>query len=199
METIALLADIPLFSHLQRADLERVAGMAQRLRFEKGEVILREDSRDNRLFVVLEGKVGVVKDLGDKKEKHLYTFGPYAHIGEMALIDESRRSASVVAETDTVVLSIDNWDLKQEIHRNPDLALELLKNLSWRLRAMNKIVRNTLGTMAPICAKCHKILEPSNKWVTLQQYVQDHSEIEVSHSICPDCSIKHYPHFYDIA
>ena len=199
METIALLADIPLFSHLKKADLERVAGMAQRLRFEKGGVILREDSRDNRLFVVLEGKVGVVKDLGNKKEKHLYTFEPYAHIGEMALIDESRRSASVVAETDTVVLSVDNWDLKQEIHRNPDLALELLKNLSWRLRAMNKIVRNTLGTMAPICAKCHKILEPSNKWVTIQQYVQDHSEIEVSHSICPDCSIKHYPHFYDIA
>ena len=199
METIVLLADIPLFSHLEKRDLERVATLTQRRGFQKGEVIIEEDSLDNRLFVVLEGQVGVIKDLGTKKEKHLYTFEPYAHIGEMALIDESRRSASVVAETDVCVLSVDNWDLKREIHRNPDLALELLKNLSWRLRAMNKIVRSTLGTLAPICAKCHKICEPSNQWVSVKQYVQDHSEIEVSHSICPECSVKHFPQFYDSA
>lgn len=197
METIAFLEDIPLFTHLDKADLERIAALARPKLHAKGDVIIREDGRDSRLFIVIEGKVNVVKDLGNKNEKLLHTFEPYAHFGEMALIDESKRSASVVAETDVQVLSIDNWDLNQEIHRNPGLAVDLLKNLSWRLRAMNRIIRSTLGTMAPICAKCHKICDPESKWVTVEKYVRDHSEIEVNHSICPDCSTTHFPQFYD--
>ena len=176
--------------------MRRIAHLARLRKFEKGEVIIREESQDNRLFIVIEGKVSVVKDLGNPMEKHLQTFEPYAHLGEMSLIDESRRSASVVAETDVQVLSVDNWDLKKEIRRNPDLALELLRNLSWRLRAMNKILRSTLGTMAPICAKCHKICDSDSQWVTVKKYVQDHSEIEVNHSICPECSARHFPQFY---
>ena len=196
MEPASLLSKIPLFARLQAADLERIASLAKILRFHNGEVIIREESIDNRLFIVMDGRVGVVKDLGGSKERHLQRFKPYAHFGEMSLIDESARSASVVAEADIEVLAIDNWDLKDEIRRNPDLGLELLRNLSWRLRAMNKIIRSTLGTMAPICAKCHKIRDGNSRWVTVEKYIQDHSEIEVNHSLCPECSARLFPQFY---
>jgi CRP-like cAMP-binding protein len=196
METTSLLENIPLFSHLDAADLERIAHLAQFENYQKGQVIIREHTLDNRLFVLIEGRVAVVKDLDTPKQRHLQHFEPYAHLGEMSLIDESARSASVVADTDVEVLTIDNWDLKQEIRRNPNLGLELLKNLSWRLRAMNKIIRSTLGTMAPICAKCHKIRDNDCRWITIERYIQDHSEIEVNHSICPECSASLFPQFY---
>jgi CRP-like cAMP-binding protein len=198
VKNVDVLSKIGLFSLLDPADLENMAMSLQGASYRRGAVIIKEGDEDFRLFIVVRGEVDIVKAYGDKKEKHLHVFGPYSYFGEMSLIDGLKRSASAVAKTDVEVLSINQWDLRQEIRKNPDIAFELLKMLSWRARAMNKIIQKTLGNMAPICVNCNRICERDNVWTSIESYINDHSEMEISHSICPECSETLFPQFYEM-
>jgi CRP-like cAMP-binding protein len=164
--------------------------------FHEGDVIIREGDRDNRLFIVVSGEVEVKKNFGSKNETSLGTLGPLSYFGEMALIDDLVRSASVIAKKDTEVISLDQWNLRQEIERYPAMAIELLQLLSWRIRAIEKNMIRTLGALLPICANCKKIRDENNLWISIEEYITDHSEAEFSHSICPGCAENLYPDFY---
>ena len=52
-----------------------------------------------------------------------------------------------------------------------------------------------LSGLLPICASCKKVREDSGYWTQIEAYVQDHSEAEFSHGICPECEKKLYPEF----
>ncbi len=56
---------------------------------------------------------------------------------------------------------------------------------------------NLLSGMLPICASCKKIRDDKGYWNQIETYIRDHSEVEFSHGICPDCAKKLYPEFYD--
>ena len=54
-----------------------------------------------------------------------------------------------------------------------------------------------LSGMLPICASCKKIRNDGGYWEQIEAYIQEHSEVEFSHGICPDCAVKLYPDFFD--
>ena len=110
------------------------------------------------------------------------------YFGEMALIDDLVRSASVVARDETTVLCIDQWNLRKEIVKYPVLAIELLQMLNRRLRALEKNFVNTIGTLLPICAHCKKIKDQNGSWLTIEAYIADHTDSEFSHEVCPQCT-----------
>ncbi len=195
MNDADFLANVSLFSLMKRNDLERIATLAQRHSFGKGDIIIHEGDRDRRLFVILGGKVEVIKNLGSKKETCLGTFGPLSYFGEMALIDDLVRSASVVAKEDTQILSLNQLNLRREIENYPLISIELLQMLSRRIRVIEKTLINTLGGILPICANCKKIRDKNGSWIPMEVYISDRSETEFSHSICPECSEKLYPEF----
>ena len=188
-----IISKISIFSLMKKRDLGRIAKLAQRDLIHKGEVIIREGDRDGRLFIIISGEVEVIKNLGKKNEQRLNILGPHRYFGEMALIDDLARSASVIAKEDTQVLIIEKWNLHQEIAKYPTLALELLQVLSRRLRATEKSMINTLGAFLPICANCKKIREEDGSWRSVEEYVTEHSQTEFSHSVCPECVKKLYP------
>jgi CRP-like cAMP-binding protein len=161
-------------------------------------VIIREGGRDRRLFIIISGEVEVIKGLGSKKERHLRTLGPHSYFGEMSLIDDLVRSASVVAKGDTQILSLDQWNLRKEIEKYPAMAFELLQMLSRRIRTIEKGMINMLGALLPICANCKKIRESNGTWTPIEEYITDRSEAEFSHSICRECAEKLYPEFYKV-
>ena len=111
----------------------------------------------------------------------------------MALVDALARSASVVAKETTEIVSLDQPDFHKEVERNPAIAFELLTVLSHRVRALEKIIMNSLGGLVPICMHCKNIRDESESWVRLEEYITDRSEAEFSHGICPDCLRKLYP------
>ncbi|MBI4640287.1 MAG: cyclic nucleotide-binding domain-containing protein, partial [Candidatus Tectomicrobia bacterium] len=84
-------------------------------------------------FVIISGKVRVVKGIGGR-ERVIRTLGPHEYFGEMALLDEFRRSASVIAEEDTECLLLVRWDFRAELRLHPEIALHILPLLSRRLR-----------------------------------------------------------------
>lgn len=187
------LAGVSLFSLVKRKDLDRIAGLARHHAFHRGDLIIREGDRDNRLFIIVRGEVEVVKGYGGEKAKPIRTLGPRRYFGEMALIDDLARSASVTALTDTELLSLSQTALRQEIRRQPYIASELLRHLSRRIRAIEKTLMGMVGALLPICVSCKRIRDDEGHWVEIDTYIADHSDTEFSHGICPDCQKKLYP------
>jgi CRP/FNR family cyclic AMP-dependent transcriptional regulator len=136
MDNIEILSKIALFSLMKKRDLKRISKLSRRHRYEKGDVIVQEGARDGRLFVIISGEVAVMKDLGKPCEIHLRKLGSGTYFGEMALIDDYVRTASVVALNETEVLSLDQWNFRDEIKKYPSVAIELLQTLSRRIRAI---------------------------------------------------------------
>ncbi len=136
MDDADILSRVALFSLMKRRDLKRIAKLARHHSYDRGDVIVREGERDGRLFVIISGKVSVVKDLGGPSEKALRVLRSENYFGEMALIDEYVRTASVVADERTEVLSLDQWNIREEIRKYPAIAIELLQTLGRRLRAV---------------------------------------------------------------
>ena len=195
MNEIDFLSEVSLFSRMKSEDLKRIADQTRRQHFDKEEVIINEGTHGSKLFIIISGRVDAIKNLGGKNERVLGSFGPRSYFGEMALIDNLPRSASVVATEDTSTLTLE-WDLRKEIENSPAIAVELLKMLSQRIRASDKFIRNTLGSFLPICANCKKIREDDDSWTPIEVYIRDNSETEFSHGICPECAKKLYPEFY---
>ena len=134
MNDAEILLKIPLFSLMKKKDLRRIAKLAKHHSYKKGDLIVREGDRDGRLFIIISGEVEVVKDLGGRSEKSLRVFTSYNYFGEMALIDDYIRTASVVARNDTEVISLDQWNIREEIRKYPSIAIEIMQTLGRRLR-----------------------------------------------------------------
>jgi CRP-like cAMP-binding protein len=134
MDDSEFLSKIALFSPLKKKDQRRIAKLASHHIFKKGDVIIREGDRDGRVFVIISGEAGVIKDMGKESESLLAVFKAENYFGEMAILDDYIRAASVIARQDTEVLSLDQWNLREEILKNPSIAIELLQTLSRRLR-----------------------------------------------------------------
>jgi len=138
VDDIDYLGAVSLFSHLKKRELKKIARLAQHRSFQAGEMIVRQGDRDSRLFIILAGEVDVIKDHGNKNERYLRTLSPTSYFGEMALIDDFIRSASVIARKETRVLCLDQWDLRQAILKHPVLAIELLQMLNRRIQTLEK-------------------------------------------------------------
>ena len=103
--------------------------------FAKGTTIFKEGEQGDEFFVVVRGKVEVRS--GDR---HFETLGPDGIFGEMALIDDSPRSATVVALTDVTVAPIKESQFLFLVQNTPFFALNVMRVLAHRLRRQNKAV-----------------------------------------------------------
>jgi CRP-like cAMP-binding protein len=186
-EKVDLLTTVSLFSHLKEEELQRLASQSRYCSFKFGDVIIQEGERDDRLYILISGKVNVFKSYRTKKEKRLRSLESPTYFGEMALIDDLVRSATVVAVRDTKTLCLDKLDLDREIERSLIIAKKLLQMLNRRLLALEKTLVDATGGFIPICATCKKIINEEGSWLTIEQYIMDYTEFNLSHGICPEC------------
>jgi CRP-like cAMP-binding protein len=133
-QTADFLATIPLFSGLQRDELQRFADLTRERSYPKGSVILFQDDPGDSLFVLRAGRVKVVLIGEDGREVILGVLEPGAHFGELALIDDQPRSAHVIAMEDAQLLILRREDFRRRVEANPSVAWALLTELSRRLR-----------------------------------------------------------------
>ena len=131
------LAQVPLFSELNRRALGRLAKGTVRPQFAIGDVIVKEGEQAVAFFYLLSGRVEVVKGAEGASPKVLRTMGPGDFFGEMALLDNYLRSATVRALEDTECLQLWRWDFLYALRTNPHIAAEMLPVLSRRLRETN--------------------------------------------------------------
>ena len=134
MERLLALRNVPLFAHLNLDQLDAVAAFLEEQFFLAGEVVVREGDPGDHLYVLVEGEVDAVKDRGTPREHLLNSMQPPSYFGEIAILDRSPRSATVVASTDVRVLRLAGDRFRELILQSPEIAFEVLRVLTSRLR-----------------------------------------------------------------
>jgi CRP-like cAMP-binding protein len=131
----ALLKHIPLFGSLLPGELADMAASLQETCYPAGAVLFREGDYGDRFYIVLDGRIAIVKALGSDDERLLGLRGAGEFVGEMSLLSQDGlRTASVRIEVDARVLELTRADFDALLHRYPLLAYEMLRVLSIRLR-----------------------------------------------------------------
>jgi serine/threonine protein phosphatase PrpC len=132
-----ILRRIPLFQHMTYKELLGILGVARGRQFQAGQTVINEGETGDELFVIFRGKVEVRKG-----GMAIATLRAGGHFGEMGLVDQAPRSATVVAIEETSAISIDRENLLKLMRRDPLLAVKLLWSfvqvLSTRLRNTNE-------------------------------------------------------------
>lgn len=135
------LARIRLFKGIGPAGLRRIAAIAAEEQFKLGHVIFREGEPGNALYLILEGKIRISREVSGLGEEALAVLSPGDAFGEMALIDETPRSADARVHERCRLLVISKEALEDLLFLHKDLAYEILWNfvriLSARLRETN--------------------------------------------------------------
>jgi CRP/FNR family cyclic AMP-dependent transcriptional regulator len=134
-----LLKGVDLFSALDDQQLDTIAAMIIEKSYRKGDIILMEDDESNQsLFIIAKGEVKVVLTAEDGREAILASLKEGDFFGEMSLLDQEPRSATVRAVEESRLLTIRREDFLQAMKKQPDLALTLLAEMSRRLRKSNR-------------------------------------------------------------
>ena len=123
------LRNVPLFAELDDEDLGRLANQMKERRFAEGSPMTSEGSGGAGFFVITEGNATV--SVGGEAKA---TLGTGDYFGEIALIDEGMRSATITAATDVTAYGLTSWEFKPFVEDHPQVAWALLRTLAQRLR-----------------------------------------------------------------
>ncbi len=161
--SIEFLRRLSLFADLPEADLQALYQRAEPMTLPAGEWLMREGEIGDALYVVLEGGIEITKRSGEQ-EVVLAVRGPGEVIGELALLEQTPRSASGRAVQEARLLRIGKEAFKQMLAASPSAALALLHTFNTRLRSTEAMLRQTekmasLGTLAAGLA--HELNNPA--------------------------------------
>jgi CRP-like cAMP-binding protein len=124
------LASLPLFEGISAESMSRLAAVAGEQEFAPGQFIVRQGQVGTGLYLIADGSVRVVRGADE-----LATLGPGEFFGELSVIDQQPRNASVQAAEQTTVLAIASWDLLALLESDPALSLNLIRGLVARIRS----------------------------------------------------------------
>ena len=128
--SVELLQRVPLFAELKRRELERLSGSFKERTFAAGEPVAAEGEGGAGFFVIESGEA-VVKIHGDERGR----LGPGDYFGDIAMIDQGDRTASIEAESDLKCYGLTFWDFRPLIESDARIAWPLLQAMAKRLRA----------------------------------------------------------------
>jgi CRP/FNR family transcriptional regulator, cyclic AMP receptor protein len=123
------LRSVDLFAGMPERDLDRIAQQMREVRHSAGTEITVLGREGVGFMVILDGRAEVATLDGRTR-----TLGPGDHFGEMALLDQGGRSATITASTDMVLAAIAEWNFKPFLMEHPEVAFRLLQQLSRRVR-----------------------------------------------------------------
>ena len=137
-----MLENIELFSGLTEQDLALLERHAVSRTYPKGSIVIREREEAASLYVIVSGGVKVFMDNEEGKEIILNTLGPGEHFGELALLDDQPRSASVMTTQQSRFLVITKMQFKEVLAQHPDIAVGIIRSLSRRVRLLSDNVKS---------------------------------------------------------
>jgi len=127
-QKIELLSQVPLLSRCSKDELQRIAKLADLVEFREGDTLMKEGSRGQEFFVIVDGAAEVIKD-----GHRLAELGAGDWIGEIALLSDVPRTATVVASTQLETLVLTRQGLSSLIHDVPTIGTKVLAAVGERL------------------------------------------------------------------
>ncbi len=134
MTGASLLARVLLFADLDESDLEELAALLRRRRYDKGEVIFREGDPGTSLFIIEKGRIKLAIGSPEGNEVILDLLEPGDFFGELALLDREPRSADAVAIETSSLFTLEGVEFLRFLVERPQVAARLLVTMSHRLR-----------------------------------------------------------------
>jgi CRP-like cAMP-binding protein len=136
------LRAIPLFRRVSEGDLEELATHLIERRFPKNATVVEEGLPGDYMYVIREGRVKVTKASEDGREKIMNFLESGAFFGDMALLGNETRSASVKTLEASTLLALSRRDFIDLLRQSPDLSLAVIEELANRLRETNEQARS---------------------------------------------------------
>lgn len=139
---VQLLKNVPIFNNLTDDELETVKNHANTRNYPRSSIIINEGDATDSLYIILDGKVNVYLSDENGKEVILNSHGTGDYFGELALIDDEVRSASVMTTEKSSFMIVSKADFKKLFTTHPELAFNLLRGLTLRIRGLTENVRS---------------------------------------------------------
>jgi len=130
---VELLQGVSLFSACSGRELTRIASLADEIAVPEGRVLIRQGRPGREFFVIVEGKAKV-----SARGKKATIIGPGAGFGEMSLLDQGPRSATVTAQSDMYLLVLDSRSFFSLIEEVPSVAQKIFRVMAARLRKADR-------------------------------------------------------------
>jgi CRP-like cAMP-binding protein len=141
-EHVELLKRVSLFDHIEPAELERLAALLAPAELPRDAQVVRQDEPGDSMFIIARGRMKVTITGEGGREVILSFLRAGEFFGEMALLDDLPRSASVVALEDSTVLVLKREVFAEHLLKSPRTALNVMTELSRRLRRADEIIGN---------------------------------------------------------
>lgn len=137
-DKMLFLKRVSIFSGMTLEQIRVLTSHLEEQHFLPGEVVFSEGDFSQELYILALGHVRIVKDYGGAHERTLARLDPGDFFGEMAIFEGAPRSATAVTDSEAELLVLGPEKFKQTIYQKPDMAFEIFRELSARLRRREK-------------------------------------------------------------
>jgi CRP-like cAMP-binding protein len=138
MDRILFLRRVRLFSDLPPSELKQVAAITNEQYYLDGEVIARQGEPGDEMYIIVSGEVRVTSHEGSRSAVELARRGPGEYVGEMAIISQEPRMASLIAHGDVRVLHIEQPQFEAILRERPETSLAVMRVLCARLKEVQQ-------------------------------------------------------------
>ena len=163
MEILDQLKDTFLFRGLPEEALSAVAQRAGIRKLASGEVLIRKGDAGDSLFMIHDGWVKIVTQDANGDELIINKCGPGETIGEMALLDQAPRSATVIAISEAEVLELKQDAFQEILNQRPDMAMALIRGYSSRLRFSTTYIQKAIDWSRRLAAGDYSMVEDTQQ------------------------------------
>jgi CRP/FNR family transcriptional regulator, cyclic AMP receptor protein len=140
-----LLAEIPLFSHMDEEEHQELHALMIERIFRCGQMLMRAGEPGGAFQIIQQGEVELWLTDSDDKKVVLDVLGPGKFLGELSILSEETRSASAISEEEVVTLELSRQDFLDFLRRRPDAAVDVLTELGDRLKHTDVLLRTRVS------------------------------------------------------
>jgi CRP/FNR family transcriptional regulator, cyclic AMP receptor protein len=133
-KVVNILAKVPLFKGLGKRQLEKLARIMVDRTCEEGEVIVPQGQTGYGFFIIASGAAKAVRERSDGSEVVVNTFGPGDFFGELSMLDDGPRTATVVATEETRCLVLPRWNFLGVLRQDGEMTVSIMIELAKRFR-----------------------------------------------------------------
>jgi CRP/FNR family cyclic AMP-dependent transcriptional regulator len=143
-EEVEVLRNIPLFAKLEPAKIKLLAFTSERLTFQDGQPLFQQGDPGDAAYIIIDGEADVMLESPTGRIK-LATLGRNAIIGEIAILCDVPRTATVVAKEKTVTLKINKETFFRLVTEFPQMSVDIMRELGRRIEKTNEQLRQALA------------------------------------------------------
>jgi CRP/FNR family cyclic AMP-dependent transcriptional regulator len=134
MDTVSFLSKVPLFQSLNDKQLKQLSTWLVKREYAAGQTIVEQGKGGEGFFIILSGKAEATRKRADGTKVVVNQFGPTDYFGELALLDDGIRTATVAATEKVECFVLVRWDFLAKLGTNADMAVKILQELARRFR-----------------------------------------------------------------